>query len=68
VVVVEEEEKAVEDHDDDDPGQGLHLIQVLLQHAEALDHLLMAVEPYVAASFAEDLEQPFCLQQMLQPS
>ena len=64
-----EEEMAVEDHDDDDLIQCLYLmIQEPWWHVEALDHLLMAVEPYEACSSAEGLQQPFCLQQKFQPS
>ena len=43
-----EEEMAGEDHADDDLIQSPCLTQEPWWYAEALDHLLMAVEPYEA--------------------
>jgi hypothetical protein len=63
-----EEEMAVEDHADDDLIQNQCLIQEPWWYAEALDHLLMAVEPYEACSSSEGSGQPFCSQQKFQPS
>jgi hypothetical protein len=67
-VGVEAEEMAVEDHADEDLIQSPCLIQEPWWYAEALDHLLMAVEPYEACSSSEGLGQPFCLEQKFQPS